>query len=199
MLPSFSQSEYLSIFLLLPRLLLRVTFFTFSFISVVISFGFDRISFLLLWLLMWFSLFILQLWLSSKLSHVKNIFLCNVRIFPFRFPFWLHFLSYILAVKVLHDHMSFQKDFIFSVRLLSDRFLINVDHLFSMLLLTLFCCQTLLCLYASCRINFLMLINLPFDFSKQHRIVCWVVLPADSSIRSIGNMGFRSNIRKYGA
>ena len=93
-----------------------------------------------------------------------------MRIFPFRFPFWLLFLSYILAVKVLHDHMSFQKDFIFSVRLLSDRFLINVDHLFSMLLLTLFCCQPLLCLYASCRINFLMLINLPSDFSKQHRV-----------------------------
>ena len=107
MLPFFSQSEYLSIFLLLPQLLLRVTFFTFSFISVVISFGFDWISFLLLWLLMWFSLFILQLWLSSKLSHVKNIFLCNVRIFPFRFPFWLHFLSYILVVKVLHDHIYF--------------------------------------------------------------------------------------------
>ena len=95
--------------------------------------------------------------------------------------------------------LSFQKDFIFSVQLLSDRFLINVDHLFSILLFTLFCCQTLLCLYASCRINFLMLINLPSDFSKQHRIVCWVVLPADSSIRSIGKMGFRSNIREYGA
>ena len=122
-----------------------------------------------------------------------------MRIFPFRFPFWLHFLSYILAVKVLHDHMSFQKDFIFSVRLLSDRFLINVDHLFSMLLLTLFCCQTLLCLYASCRINFLMLINLPSDFSKQHRVCLLGGLASRFKYKSIGNMGFRSNIRKYGA
>lgn len=63
----------------------------------------------------------------------------------------------LLRLSMTTYTLSSQKDFVFSVSPLSNRFLIIVDQLFSILLLIPFCCHTLLCLYASCWINLLVL------------------------------------------
>ena len=136
------------------------TIYSVFYFCVCVSLGFDLISYLLLWLLVWTSQIIFQSKLSSRLSHGNSIFLCKVPIFPLKsfYGCTLYVIFSQLRFSITICTLSSQKGLIFPVPPPSDRFLINIlYHLFPILLLMRLYCHVSLCLYGSWKMNLLIL------------------------------------------